>query len=211
MPCAINFGERRFECRSASRRRSLVFDADRQSFVRLRRHARGRRVDRGLARAARARVNARSMRGAARCAQRRRARGQRQASSCKAMMPGRVVNVLVKLGDEVAAQQGVLVVEAMKMENELKAPKAGKVVEVKVTAGQTVEKGEVAGDRVTSQPRIGTRPLKCPTDEIARSRRAQELGSSARSSPRSSAAASAASASPPAPASRSSASTIPTT
>jgi biotin carboxyl carrier protein len=61
----------------------------------------------------------------------------------KAMMPGRVINVLVNLGDEVAAQQGLLVVEAMKMENELKAPKAGKVVELKVKPGQTVEKGEL--------------------------------------------------------------------
>lgn len=61
----------------------------------------------------------------------------------KAMMPGRVVNVLVELGDEVAAQQGLLVVEAMKMENELKAPKAGKIVELKVKPGQTVEKGEL--------------------------------------------------------------------
>ncbi|MEA2648779.1 MAG: Biotin-requiring enzyme, partial [Candidatus Binataceae bacterium] len=41
------------------------------------------------------------------------------------------------------AQQGLLVVEAMKMENELKAPKAGKVVEIKVKPGQTVEKGEL--------------------------------------------------------------------
>jgi biotin carboxyl carrier protein len=61
----------------------------------------------------------------------------------KAMMPGRVVSVLVKPGDEVAAQQGVAIVEAMKMENELKSPKAGKVLEVKVAAGQTVEKGEL--------------------------------------------------------------------
>jgi len=61
----------------------------------------------------------------------------------KAMMPGRVVNVLVKAGDEVAAEQGVLVVEAMKMENELKSPKAGKVIEVRVSAGQAVEKGEI--------------------------------------------------------------------
>jgi biotin carboxyl carrier protein len=64
-------------------------------------------------------------------------------ASLKAMMPGRVVNVLVNVGDEVAAQQGLLVVEAMKMENELKAPKAGKVVEIKVKPGQTVEKGEL--------------------------------------------------------------------
>jgi biotin carboxyl carrier protein len=61
----------------------------------------------------------------------------------KAMMPGRVVNVLVKAGDEVAADQGVLVVEAMKMENELKTPKAGKVLEIKVSVGQAVEKGEI--------------------------------------------------------------------
>jgi biotin carboxyl carrier protein len=61
----------------------------------------------------------------------------------KAMMPGRVVNVLVKPGDQVAERQGVIVVEAMKMENELKTPKAGKVAEVKVAAGQTVEKGEL--------------------------------------------------------------------
>ena len=46
-------------------------------------------------------------------------------------------------GDEVAADQGVLVVEAMKMENELKSPKAGKVIEVKVSVGQAVEKGEM--------------------------------------------------------------------
>jgi biotin carboxyl carrier protein len=61
----------------------------------------------------------------------------------KAMMPGRIVNVLVDPGDDVINQQGLIVVEAMKMENELKSPKAGKVVEVKVSPGQTVEKGEV--------------------------------------------------------------------
>ena len=61
----------------------------------------------------------------------------------KAMMPGRVVNVLVKPGDEVAADQGIVVVEAMKMENELKTPKAGKVMEIKVSVGQAVEKGEI--------------------------------------------------------------------
>jgi biotin carboxyl carrier protein len=61
----------------------------------------------------------------------------------KAMMPGRVVNVLVAVGDEVALQQGLVVIEAMKMENELKSPKAGKVTEIKVTPGQTVEKGDL--------------------------------------------------------------------
>jgi len=61
----------------------------------------------------------------------------------KAAMPGRVINVLVAPGDQVAADQGVLIVEAMKMENELKSPKAGKVIEVRVVAGQTVEKNEL--------------------------------------------------------------------
>ena len=45
-------------------------------------------------------------------------------------MPGKVVKVLVKLGEEVKEGQGLVVVEAMKMENELKSPKAGKVVEL---------------------------------------------------------------------------------
>jgi biotin carboxyl carrier protein len=73
-------------------------------------------------------------------------RGSREVSGkvqMRAMMPGRVLSVAVKAGDQVEAQQGVLVIEAMKMENELKSPKAGKVVEVKVAAGQTVEKGEL--------------------------------------------------------------------
>jgi biotin carboxyl carrier protein len=61
----------------------------------------------------------------------------------KAMMPGRVVNVLVAAGDEVTSDQAVLVVEAMKMENELKSPKNGRVSQVNVEVGRTVEKGEV--------------------------------------------------------------------
>jgi biotin carboxyl carrier protein len=68
---------------------------------------------------------------------------QQGRAELRAMMPGRVVNVMVKAGDEVATGAGVLVVEAMKMENELKAPKSGKVIEVKVAAGQTVEKNDL--------------------------------------------------------------------
>jgi biotin carboxyl carrier protein len=60
-----------------------------------------------------------------------------------APMPGRVVLVLVSPGDTVAARQGVVVVEAMKMENELRAPKAGRVKEVAVEAGASVEAGRV--------------------------------------------------------------------
>lgn len=58
-----------------------------------------------------------------------------------APMPGKVVKVLVKVGDEVAEGQGVVVVEAMKMENELKSPKAGKVTELHVKEGVSVELG----------------------------------------------------------------------
>ncbi|HVL69591.1 MAG TPA: biotin/lipoyl-containing protein [Vicinamibacterales bacterium] len=60
-----------------------------------------------------------------------------------APMPGRVVRVLVKVGDDVSARQGVVVVEAMKMENELRAPKAGRVKDVSVTPGTSVEAGRV--------------------------------------------------------------------
>lgn len=54
-------------------------------------------------------------------------------------MPGRVVKVLVAPGDAVTARQGLVVVEAMKMENELRAPSAGTVTEVRVHEGMTVE------------------------------------------------------------------------
>jgi biotin carboxyl carrier protein len=60
-----------------------------------------------------------------------------------APMPGRVVRVLVAAGDQVVARQGVVVVEAMKMENELRAPRAGRVKEVSVTAGTSVEAGRM--------------------------------------------------------------------
>ena len=58
-------------------------------------------------------------------------------------MPGRVVRVLVAKGDEVAARQAVVVVEAMKMENELRAARAGRVKDVLVAAGSLVEAGRV--------------------------------------------------------------------
>ena len=60
-----------------------------------------------------------------------------------APMPGRVLRVLVKAGDEVAIRQGLVVVEAMKMENELASPKAGRVKEVAVTEGMSVESGRL--------------------------------------------------------------------
>jgi biotin carboxyl carrier protein len=60
-----------------------------------------------------------------------------------APMPGRIVRVLVGVGDEVSTRQGVVVVEAMKMENELRSPKAGRVRQVSVTPGTLVEAGRV--------------------------------------------------------------------
>ena len=58
-----------------------------------------------------------------------------------APMPGKVVRVLVAAGDEVQPRQGLIVVEAMKMENELRAARAGRVKEVFVQQGQSVEAG----------------------------------------------------------------------
>ena len=60
-----------------------------------------------------------------------------------APMPGKVVRVLVKAGDQVTARQGLVVVEAMKMENELRAARDGRVREVSVAEGQSVDAGAV--------------------------------------------------------------------
>jgi biotin carboxyl carrier protein len=60
-----------------------------------------------------------------------------------APMPGKVVKVLVAPGDMVQAGQGLVVVEAMKMENELRAVKAGRVASVSVAEGQSVDAGAV--------------------------------------------------------------------
>jgi biotin carboxyl carrier protein len=60
-----------------------------------------------------------------------------------AMMPGKVVRLLVAQGDSVEAGQGLVVVEAMKMQNEMKSPKAGRVIEVKTRPEATVAAGEV--------------------------------------------------------------------
>lgn len=60
-----------------------------------------------------------------------------------APMPGRVVRQLVAVGAEVAAGDGIVIVEAMKMQNEMKSPKAGKVVTMNVEVGATVNGGDV--------------------------------------------------------------------
>ena len=79
----------------------------------------------------------------------RELRGRRSAAnssgpqSVTAPMPGRVIRVLVETGQEVSAGQGLIVVEAMKMQNEMKAPRAGRVASVKAEAGATVSAGDI--------------------------------------------------------------------
>ncbi len=60
-----------------------------------------------------------------------------------APMPGKVVRVLIKAGDRVEAGQGLLVVEAMKMQNEIRSPKSGIVEKILAKEGQPVNAGEI--------------------------------------------------------------------
>lgn len=60
-----------------------------------------------------------------------------------ALMPGKVVRLLASAGDSVETGQGLLVVEAMKMQNEVKSPKSGRLVEVRTQPGAAVVAGEV--------------------------------------------------------------------
>jgi biotin carboxyl carrier protein len=65
------------------------------------------------------------------------------AAQIVAPMPGKVVRVLVEAGAEVEAGAGIVVVEAMKMQNEMKSPKAGRITIINVAAGATVNAGDV--------------------------------------------------------------------
>jgi biotin carboxyl carrier protein len=58
-------------------------------------------------------------------------------------MPGKVVRVLIAPGDSVETGQGLIVVEAMKMQNEMKATRAGRVLSVTVKEGATVSAGQI--------------------------------------------------------------------
>ena len=60
-----------------------------------------------------------------------------------APMPGKIARVLVQAGDKVEAGQGLLVVEAMKMQNEIRSPKSGTVERLLVKEGQPVNAGEI--------------------------------------------------------------------
>jgi biotin carboxyl carrier protein len=80
-----------------------------------------------------------------------RARAQRREdetthagpTEVRAIIPGRVVSVQVNPGDDVVAGQQILVIEAMKMQNELRAPRSGRVERVAVGPGKTIELGEL--------------------------------------------------------------------
>jgi biotin carboxyl carrier protein len=71
------------------------------------------------------------------------------SATVAAPMPGLVVRVMVAVGDTVAENQGVAILEAMKMENEIRSPRAGVVKTVQAVAGNTVNQGDallVVGD-----------------------------------------------------------------
>ena len=65
------------------------------------------------------------------------------SAEIKTAMPGKIVRVLVEVGTAVSKGDGVIVVEAMKMQNEMKAPKDGIVKELRAAEGATVNAGEI--------------------------------------------------------------------
>jgi biotin carboxyl carrier protein len=69
--------------------------------------------------------------------------GEDGPRALRAPMPGRVVRVLASEGEEVTEQQGVVVLEAMKMQNEMRSPKAGRIRRVAVQVGDTVAAGDL--------------------------------------------------------------------
>jgi biotin carboxyl carrier protein len=73
----------------------------------------------------------------------RKSAGFSGPAEIKAVMPGRVVSVLVEPGQEVRAGQGLMLLEAMKMENEVTASRDGVVQSLKVSPGQSVEAGSI--------------------------------------------------------------------
>lgn len=77
---------------------------------------------------------------------RRTAAGDHGVMKIKAPMPGKVVRILAAAGTAVEAGQSVIVIEAMKMQNELKAPKTGVVKRITVTEGAAVEAGQALGE-----------------------------------------------------------------
>ena len=77
---------------------------------------------------------------------RNRQGGAQGVQKVVAPMPGKVVRVLAQVGTAVDAGQAVLVIEAMKMQNELKAPKKGKITKLSVKEGAAVEAGQTLAE-----------------------------------------------------------------
>ena len=69
--------------------------------------------------------------------------GSEGRAAITAPMPGKVVRILVAAGEEVAAGQGIIVVEAMKMQNEMKSPRAGRVAAIQAKENDSVVAGTV--------------------------------------------------------------------
>ena len=67
----------------------------------------------------------------------------RRGQVVRAPMPGKVVSLLVRVGDQVTAGAGLIVIEAMKMENELRATAPGEVKEIRVAVGEAVTAGQI--------------------------------------------------------------------
>jgi len=78
-----------------------------------------------------------------RSGQRAGAQAADETAQLVAQMPGKVVRVLVEQGVNVEAGDGLVIVEAMKMQNEMKAPRAGVVVKLNAKAGETVNAGDL--------------------------------------------------------------------
>jgi len=74
---------------------------------------------------------------------RRRESAQAGPQRLSSSMPGKVVRVLSREGDSIEAGQGIIVVEAMKMQNEIKSPKAGTLRKLLVREGANVNAGEI--------------------------------------------------------------------
>lgn len=70
----------------------------------------------------------------------------------RAVIPGRIVSVAVNPGDEVAAGDRLVVVEAMKMQNDVRAPRAGRITRVAVGPGQTVELRDILVELESASP-----------------------------------------------------------
>lgn len=90
-------------------------------------------------------INDRPVRVEIRDRRRRRAHAMEGGgpASLVSPMPGKVVSLLVNEGATVEAGQGLIIVEAMKMQNEIQAPRAGRVTAIRATIDQTVNAGEV--------------------------------------------------------------------